>query len=56
MKNKFEEYGVEPIERPKIPVTKTLNLSGEEGRQIVLSETKLVLSTHPETFRKLADM
>nr|MBP8111658.1 acetyltransferase [Agitococcus sp.] len=30
--------------------------SGEAGRQIVKSETKLALRTHVKTFKKLADM
>lgn len=56
MSNKLEKYGVTPVSRPKIKATKRLNLKGDEGRQIVLSETKLALRTHHNTFKKLADM
>ena len=56
MNDKVEAYGVKAVERPKIPATKKLDLTGAEGRQIVKSETKLVLRTHKETFKKLADM
>ncbi len=56
MDKKLEMYGVEIVQRPKIKATKKLDLSGESGRQIVLSETKLALRTHKETFKKLADM
>ncbi|WP_332420314.1 acetyltransferase [Vibrio metschnikovii] len=45
-----------PIERPKIKASKKLDLSGDAGRQIVKSETKLALRTHQKTFTKLADM
>lgn len=56
MNTKLQEYGVEIVKRPSIPATKKLDLSGEEGRQIVKSETKLALRTHRRTFEKLADM
>ena len=49
-------YGIELIKRPKIPATKKLDLTGEQGQQIIKSETKLVLRTHKETFKRLADM
>jgi hypothetical protein len=35
---------------------KKLDLGNDLGKQIVLSETKLVLRTHAKTFKKLADM
>jgi len=53
---KLESYGVQPVERPKIKATKKLDLTGDSGKQIVLSETKLALRTHQQTFKKLADM
>lgn len=56
MSNKLLKYGINVIDRPKIPATKRLNLTGEQGQQIVKSETKLVLRTHKETFKRLADM
>jgi hypothetical protein len=40
----------------RIQATKQLDLSGETGRQIVKSETKLALRTHSKTFKRLADM
>ena len=49
-------YGVTPVERPQIKAKKKLDLSGTHGEQIVKSETKLVLLTHKNTFKKLADM
>ena len=42
--------------RPKIKATKQLDLTGKEGKQIIKSETKLVLRTHQQTFQKLANM
>lgn len=56
MNNKLENYGAPAVERPKIKATKQLDLSGDAGRQIVKSETKLALRTHAKTFKKLADM
>ncbi|MFN7505799.1 MAG: acetyltransferase [Limnobacter sp.] len=56
MNTKIAKYGVTPVERPKIRATKTLDLRNELGKQVVLSETKLVLRTHAKTFKKLADM
>ena len=56
MNKKVEAYGVPAVERPKIKATKKLDLTGEYGKQIVLSETKLALRTHQKTFKKLADM
>ncbi|MCE0555870.1 acetyltransferase [Motilimonas sp. E26] len=56
MNKKLEAYGVKAVERPKIKATKQLDLSGTFGQQIVKSETKLALRTHPKTFQKLADM
>lgn len=56
MNQKLATYGVTVVERPKIKATKQLDLSGEAGRQIVKSETKLALRTHAKTFKKLADM
>jgi hypothetical protein len=56
MNPKLAAYGVVAVERPKIKATKQLDLSGETGRQIVKSETKLALRMHAKTFKKLADM
>jgi hypothetical protein len=56
MNSKLREYGVTIVNRPPVPATKKLDLSGEHGKQIVKSETKLALRTHKRTFDKLADM
>ena len=56
MNHKLNTYGVSLVERPKIKATKKLDLGGDQGKQIVYSETKLVLRTHKNTFKKLADM
>jgi hypothetical protein len=56
MNDKIKKYGVQPVARPKVRATKKLDLSGIYGKQIVLSETKLVMRTHKATFTKLADM
>lgn len=56
MNPKIQQLGLQLIKRPKIKPKKQLDLSGNEGQQIVLSETKLVLRTHAKTFKKLADM
>lgn len=56
MNQKIAQYGVTPVSRPKIKAVKKLDLSGEEGRQIIKSETKLALRSHAKTLRRLADM
>ncbi|MBE9579007.1 MULTISPECIES: acetyltransferase [Moraxella] len=56
MSDKLAKYGIIKTNRPKIPATKKLDLTGEQGQQIIKSETKLVLRTHKETFKRLADM
>lgn len=56
MNQKVERYGLTAITRPKIKATKRLDLTGDQGQKIVKSETKLVLRTHHQTFKKLADM
>lgn len=56
MNQKLNTYGISIVERPKIKATKKLDLGGEQGKQIVYSETKLALRTHKRTFQKLADM
>ncbi len=56
MTQKTIKYGIEIAKRPKIVATKKLDLTGEQGQQIIKSETKLVLRTHKETFKRLADM
>lgn len=56
MTQKTIKYGIEITKRPKIVATKKLDLTGKQGQQIIKSETKLVLRTHKETFKRLADM
>lgn len=56
MNKKVEAYGVSAVNRPKIKATKSLDLSGITGQQIVKSEAKLALRTHRKTFTKLAHM
>jgi hypothetical protein len=56
MNQKLNAYGVPIVERPKVKAIKKMDLSGDSGKQIVYSETKLVLRTHKKTFQKLADM
>ena len=56
MNKKVEAYGVSAVNRPKIKATKSLDLSGVSGQQIVKSEAKLALRTHRKTFTKLAHM
>jgi len=56
MNKKIEIYGVKAVKRPKIKATKELDLSGDQGKQIVRTEAKLPLRTHTKTFQKLADM
>lgn len=56
MNQKITKYGVTPVQRPKIKATKQLDLRGEEGKQIITSETKLTLRAHAKTFTKLATM
>ena len=51
-----EKYGLKPVRRPKIKVTRDLDLSDENGKDIIRSKTKLVLKVHKNTFKKLADM
>ncbi len=56
MSQSKRRYGVDLVKRPKIKATRSLSLEGETGKQIVKSETKLVLRTHKKTFARLADM
>lgn len=56
MNHKLNTYGVSIVDRPKVKAIKKLDLGGDSGKQIVYSETKLVLRTHKKTFQKLADM
>ena len=56
MNKKVEDYGVCAVNRPKVKATKVLDLTGDAGKQIVRSETKLALRTHSKTFEKLAYM
>jgi hypothetical protein len=51
------KYGLpQAIARPHIKASKSLNLAGIEGQQIIKSETRLTLKTHTATFKRLADM
>lgn len=53
----INKYGLpQVLSRPVVRAVKQLDLSGEAGRQIIKSETKLVLRTHKKTFARLADM
>jgi hypothetical protein len=56
MNKKVEAYGVSAVNRPRVKATKSLDLSGESGKQIVKYEAKLALRTHRKTFTKLAHM
>jgi len=56
MNIKIESYGVRAVKRPFIRATKTLDLSGQSGAQIIKSETKSVLRKHKKTFERLADI
>ena len=57
MTDSLNPYGLpQASNRPKVKATKKLNLNSEEGKQIIKSETKLVLRTYRKTFEKLADM
>lgn len=56
MSNIKQKYGVELVKRPHVKAQKNLDLTGLSGKQIVLSETKLVLLRHKKTFTKLAYM
>ncbi len=50
MNKRIEAYGVTAMEkRPKIKAVKKLDLTGDTGKQIVLSETKLALRIHKNT-------
>lgn len=52
-----EKYAIPAVPaRPHIKASVKLDLNGPQGRQIVKSETKLVLRTHAVTFQRLADM
>lgn len=56
MNTVVEKYGLKPVSRPKIKLSRELDLSDENGKEIVRSKTKLVLRVHKNTFKKLADM
>jgi hypothetical protein len=49
-------YGVKIKKRPHISQKIAIDLSGQQGKQIILSETKLALLAHQKTFKRLADM
>ena len=51
-----EKYGLKPVSRPKVKLLRELDLSGQKGREIVRSKTKLVMQFHKRTFARLADM
>lgn len=57
MNKKVENYGLKPVARPKIPATPRLDLTGATTEKpIIESKTKLVLRSHTQTFKRLADM
>ena len=56
MRAELSRYGVKIVKRPKILATKKLDLSGEQGKQIIKSETKIAMRSHAKTLAKLADM
>ncbi|QGG79070.1 acetyltransferase [Litorivicinus lipolyticus] len=49
-------YGVKRVQRPKVKATRVLDLSGENGRRIVITKANEILKLHEKTFAKLADM
>lgn len=56
MENPLKKYGVKIVPRPKIKVSKKLDLTGKEGEEIVEYETKLLLIRHKKAFERLADL
>jgi hypothetical protein len=56
MSKNLEKYGIQIVHRPKIKASKSLNLNGPEGKQIIESETEVTLLQHKKTFDKLAHM
>jgi len=51
------KYGLPQVQnRPQVKAQKSLCLNGEEGRQIIKSETRLALKDHEKTFDRLANM
>ncbi len=49
-------YGVKRVQRPKVRATRVLDLSGENGRRIIMTKADAILKVHEKTFAKLADM
>lgn len=57
MDNKLAKYGVTgPVNRPKIQPVKSLNLDSPEGKRLVVSEARIILMQHKNTFKRLASM
>ena len=56
MRNNLIKYGMPHFTRPKIIATKKLDLTGEEGKEIVRQLTIKTLKNHKNTFAKLAGM
>lgn len=56
MNNKLLKYGVKLVNRPHIKPTFSIDLSTEEGKEIIQRETEKVLKNHAKTLSKLADM
>lgn len=52
----MKKYGVKIIPRPKIKVTKNLDLSGKEGEELIKSLTQVILLRHQKVFKRLSDM
>jgi len=52
----IEKYGLTPVSRPKVKLSRELDLSGQKGKEIARSKTKLVMQVHQKTFAKLANM
>ena len=50
-----EKYGLKPVSRPKVKLVRELDLSGQKGKVIVRSKTKLDMQVHKKTFTKLSD-
>lgn len=55
MKKEVEELP-RATNRPHVPATKRLDLSGEAGKRIIEKETRRVLELHAKTFDKLSKL
>ncbi len=50
------KYGVKLVKRPHIKAKVLIDLSSQEGKDIIKRETGKVLANHSKTLSKLADM